>query len=134
MLDADVFIYNPNTLSQLISYQYPISSTMLLSDGLYSNFWGGMTDTFYYRRTDEYIDILNMKKTGCFSVPMVHSSVLIDLNMVGSDMLTYDPDKIPDYNGPVDDIISFAVSAAKAGINFSFSFLILYLAVSSIFL
>ncbi len=43
---------------------------------------------------------------------MVHSSVLINLRHKDSLRLTYLPDKIPDYDGPFDDIITFAISAA----------------------
>lgn len=88
---------------------------MLVSDGLYSNFWCGMTEDYYYKRTDEYQPIYYREETGCFNVPMVHSSVLIDLRKVASNKLTFVPSKIPDYIGPQDDIISFAIGANKSG-------------------
>lgn len=74
-----------------------------------------MTDKFYYKRTEEYMDVLNKKNVGCFSVPMIHSAVLINLRKFSSDKLTYNPKKIENYDGPVDDIIAFAVSANKSG-------------------
>lgn len=89
---------------------------MLKTDGLYSNFWSGMTEDYYYQRTEDYKPILEREKEGCFEVPMVHSCVLIDLRRVHSDLLTYDPDKIPYYDGPIDDIIAFAVSANRSQI------------------
>ena len=48
-------------------------------------------------------------------VPMIHSAVLIHLRDRLSDKLTFDPNKIADYDGPVDDIITFAVGANKSG-------------------
>lgn len=39
MVDADVFLTNPSTLSELVSKDLPIAAPMLVSDGLYSNFW-----------------------------------------------------------------------------------------------
>lgn len=90
---------------------------MLTSDGLYSNFWHGMTDDYYYLRTESYKLVLNRENVGCFKVPMVHSSVLINLNREESDFLTYNPLKVKDYDGPTDDIIAFAVSANKSNVQ-----------------
>lgn len=39
MIDADVFITNPSTLKELVSKGLSIAAPMLVSDGLYSNFW-----------------------------------------------------------------------------------------------
>ena len=85
---------------------------MLSSIGLYSNFWAGMSETFYYQRTEEYKKILNRKKVGCYSVPMVHTAVLVDLRQEESDLLTFLPENIEDYPGPRDDIIVLALSAS----------------------
>lgn len=89
---------------------------MLQSDGLYSNYWCGMTDHYYYARTDEYKQILDREKVGVFPVPMVHSALLVHLNDAASDHLTYGIHKLTDYSGPVDDIIVFAVSANQSHI------------------
>lgn len=104
----------------------PIVAPMLTSDGLYSNYWCGMSEDFYYERTEEYKKILNRENVGVFSVPMVHSAVLVDLNHPESDLLTFDKDILNfhleslnyqhTYNGPVDDIIIFAMSANYSGI------------------
>lgn len=65
----------------------------------------------------EYEPILYRKKSGCFAVPMVHSSVLVDLRAVQSDKLHFDPNLVEDYKGPMDDIITFALSANLSGKN-----------------
>lgn len=88
---------------------------MLKSDGLYSNFWCGMTNNYYYKRTSDYEPILQQKTKGCFKVPMVHSSVLIDLRFQITDYLTFRRDLLPNYTGPLDDIITFAMSANFSG-------------------
>jgi len=110
-LDADVFLTNPHTLSKLMDKDKIVVAPMLPSTGLYSNFWAGMSETYYYQRTDDYKKILERKSEGCFAVPMVHTSVLIDLRHEESDLLTYIPENIPQYPGPHDDIIVFALSA-----------------------
>lgn len=89
---------------------------MLKSDGLYSNFWYGMTEDFYYQRTDDYKPVLNKEREGCFNVPMIHSCVLVDLRRKQSDFVTYSPSLIDNFDGPVDDIIVFAISANRSGI------------------
>ncbi|KOB73580.1 Glycosyltransferase 25 family member [Operophtera brumata] len=79
MLDADVFLTDPGTLKSLVKKDRHVVAPMLLTDGLYSNFWAGMTEDYYYRRTDNYEEIIRRKEIGCFDVPMVHSAVLISL-------------------------------------------------------
>uniref|UniRef100_A0A7G3ADG3 Putative glycosyltransferase 25 family member-like protein n=1 Tax=Lutzomyia longipalpis TaxID=7200 RepID=A0A7G3ADG3_LUTLO len=130
-LDADTFLTNPLTLKKLVNLGLPIVAPMLISDGLYSNYWCGMTEEYYYERTEEYKKILNREIIGAFSVPMVHSAVLIDLNHPDSDLLTFDKDLLNfhleslnsphRYNGPVDDIIIFAMSAKYSGIPMKIS-------------
>lgn len=115
MLDADVLLTNPNVLDLLISKNETIVAPLLKSDGMYSNFWAGMTEDYYYERTDEYEPILHRKKIGCFSVPMVHSAILIDLRRKISDFLTYDSKNLGSYDGPRDDIITFALGAKIFG-------------------
>lgn len=101
---------------------------MLLSEGLYSNFWCGMSDDYYYERTDEYKEIYNSQKSGNYPVPMVHSAVLINLKKSLSSLLTFDRQKLIQnqrkirfesrkYDGPIDDIIIFAISANSSGLE-----------------
>ncbi|XP_071878104.1 glycosyltransferase 25 family member [Bombus fervidus] len=116
MLDADVFLTNPNTLNELILKNETVVAPLLKSDGLYSNFWAGMTSDFYYLRTEKYEPILFREIKGCFNVPMIHSAVLIDLRKHISDLLTYDPKNLNQYSGPIDDIITFAVGANNSDI------------------
>lgn len=89
---------------------------MLRSSGLYSNFWLGMTDEYYYLRTDDYKPVVNREKLGCFDTKMVHTCVLVDLRKIESDRLTYVPENIDEYDGPRDDIITFAIAANKSDI------------------
>lgn len=116
MLDADVLLTNPNTLDLLIIKNETVVSPLLRSAGMYSNFWAGMSEDYYYERTDEYEPILTRKKIGCFSVPMVHSAVLINLRKKISDFLTYDSKNLRSYDGPRDDIITFALGAKTFGL------------------
>ena len=117
-----MFLTNPTILKSLLfKNNSTVIAPILGSLGLYSNFWAGMSDQYYYVRTSNYESILNRKKghIGCHTVPMVHSSVLINLRHVQSKYLTYTPDNLADYDGPFDDIITFAISASWNGITMS---------------
>ena len=115
MLDADVFLINPRTLDNLVAKNLTVVAPLLKSDGMYSNFWAGMTRDYYYVRTDRYTPILKGEYSGCLEVPMVHSAVLIDLRRKTSDLLTYSLENLPAYDGPKDDIITFALAANRSG-------------------
>lgn len=114
-MDADVFLTNPDALQSLISTNVTVVAPMLQSDGLYSNYWCGMTEEFYYARTEEYRQILDREKVGTFSVPMVHSAIMVRMTDAESDYLSYSMEKLTGYSGPVDDIIVFAMSANYSG-------------------
>lgn len=118
MLDADVYLTEPNTLEFLVMKQEPIIAPMLHSQGMYSNFWGAMTPEFYYQRSDDYEQLVMRHEQGCFEVPMIHSAVLMDLRSQVSDHLTYDPARTTQhYVGPNDDIIAFAINTKLIGLT-----------------
>ncbi|XP_037784027.1 glycosyltransferase 25 family member-like [Penaeus monodon] len=116
-LDMDIFLTEPDALHILLNEDKAIIGPMLNSLATYSNYWGGMTEDYWYTRTDDYLPILERKERGCFAVPMVHSFVLVDLTRRASDNLTFVPKNVQGYNGPNDDIITFAISAKNAGID-----------------
>lgn len=68
----------------------------------------------YYKRTPAYIPIRKRERRGCFAVPMVHSTFLIDLRKAASKNLAFYPPH-PDYTWSFDDIIVFAFSCKQAG-------------------
>ena len=73
-------------------------------------------DRGYYKRMPEYLPTLRRKRVGCLNVPVVHSTVLIDLNWENSQNLQYWPPP-EGFTGPVDDIVQFSFSAKKEGQN-----------------
>ena len=76
-----------------------------------------MSSDYYYKRTEDYKKIRYHEMVGEHKVPMVHSAVLVDLKKISSDLLTFNKTKLnsyhdrKSYNGPIDDIIIFAMSA-----------------------
>uniref|UniRef100_A0A9J7ZRA1 procollagen galactosyltransferase n=1 Tax=Cyprinus carpio carpio TaxID=630221 RepID=A0A9J7ZRA1_CYPCA len=70
----------------------------------------------YYKRTPAYMPIRRQEKKGCFAVPMVHSTFLLDLRKEASRGLAFFPPH-PDYSWAFDDIIIFAFSARMAEVQ-----------------
>ncbi|KAG7254280.1 hypothetical protein CRUP_017254 [Coryphaenoides rupestris] len=93
-----------------------VIAPMLDSPGAYSNYWCGITPQGYYRRTAEYFPTRQRQRLGCFPVPMVHSTMLLDLRKEGMKELAFFPPH-KDYSWPYDDIIVFAFSCRAADIQ-----------------
>lgn len=71
----------------------------------------------YYARTPDYVPILKWERRGVFEVPVVHSTVLVQLrDPAATKHLSYHPP--PGYTAAIDDIIIFAHSAKHYGIPF----------------
>lgn len=68
----------------------------------------------YYKRTPAYMPIRRQERRGCFAVPMVHSTYLVDLRKEASRQLAFYPPH-PEYSWAIDDVIVFAYSARMAG-------------------
>ena len=79
------------------------------------NCWFTLLPQGYYKRTPAYIPMRKFVRKGCFAVPMVHSTFLIDLRKEASRQLAFHPPH-PEYSWAFDDIIVFAFSARMAGI------------------
>jgi len=44
---------------------------------LFSNFWGALSDTGFYARSFDYVDIVQGKRPGIWNVPFLGSAILI---------------------------------------------------------
>ncbi|XP_017208065.2 procollagen galactosyltransferase 2 [Danio rerio] len=114
--DSDNLLTNTQVLNQLISENRTLVAPMLDSRTLYSNFWCGMTSQGYYKRTPHYVPIRTWKRTGCHPVPMIHSTMLIDLRRRASELLAFYPVH-HHYLWALDDIMAFAFSARQTGVQ-----------------
>jgi collagen beta-1,O-galactosyltransferase len=117
-VDIDNFLINTNTLKHLIAANKSLVAPMLTvgKSLLYANFWCGTDERGYYKRTPLYIPTLGRERKGCFPVPMIYGTVLIDLRLEASIHLSYE--KLPlGYQGPDDDMLVFAASAKAAGLQ-----------------
>ncbi|KAL4659186.1 procollagen galactosyltransferase 1-like [Arapaima gigas] len=116
LVDCDNLLTNEDILWKLIAENKTIVAPMLESRAAYSNFWCGMTTQGYYKRTPAYIPIRKQLRKGCFAVPMVHSTFLVDLRKEASRQLAFHPPH-SDYSWAFDDIIIFAFSARMADVQ-----------------
>uniref|UniRef100_A0AAQ4QJ38 Collagen beta(1-O)galactosyltransferase 2b n=1 Tax=Gasterosteus aculeatus aculeatus TaxID=481459 RepID=A0AAQ4QJ38_GASAC len=115
-VDSDNLLTNPRVLNLLMAENLTLAAPMLESRSLYSNYWCGVTPQGYYKRTPDYQPIREWKRLGCYAVPMVHSTFLIDLRRAASRDLAFYPPH-PDYSWAFDDIMVFAFSARQAGVQ-----------------
>ncbi|KAA8584214.1 hypothetical protein FQN60_007999, partial [Etheostoma spectabile] len=114
--DTDNILTNPETLNLMIAENKSAIAPMLDSQGAYSNYWCGITPQGYYRRTAEYFPTRHRHRLGCFAVPMIHSTILLDLRKEGMKKLAFFPPH-KDYSWPYDDIIVFAFSCRAAEVQ-----------------
>ncbi|XP_059359828.1 procollagen galactosyltransferase 2-like [Carassius carassius] len=115
-VDSDNLLTNPRVLDLMMAENFTLVAPMLDSRSLYSNFWCGITPQGYYKRTPDYQPIREWKRLGCFTVPMVHSTFLLDLRRSATLDMAFHPPH-PDYSWAFDDIMVFAFSARQAGVQ-----------------
>ncbi|XP_026568361.1 inactive glycosyltransferase 25 family member 3 [Pseudonaja textilis] len=107
--DTDSILTNNQTLKFLIAQNKSVVAPMMDSQTYYSNFWCGITPQGYYRRTVDYFPTKNRQRLGCFALPMVFATFLIDLRKNNTASLAFYPPH-PTYAWPFDDINVFAYS------------------------
>lgn len=62
-IDSLAHLDNPETLIKLISFNRTIIAPMMIRpEKTWSNFWGDYTDDGYYKRSPDYMDIINGNK------------------------------------------------------------------------
>ena len=115
---ANLLVY-PDVIEDLQNANKSIVAPMLRlfeTEKAFSNYWADMTPGGYYKRHPIYLDIFERRIVGTFDVPMVHSTLLIDLRDKRVQHLQYYP--IPEgYYGETDDVLVFAWSAKRAGLR-----------------
>uniref|UniRef100_A0A3Q0RD25 Procollagen-lysine,2-oxoglutarate 5-dioxygenase 1 n=1 Tax=Amphilophus citrinellus TaxID=61819 RepID=A0A3Q0RD25_AMPCI len=63
-VDIEVVLKNKNTLKILIAQNLPIVAPMITRNGrLWSNFWGALSEDGYYARSEDYVDIVQGRRT-----------------------------------------------------------------------
>ena len=120
-LDTDVFLCDPHTLSDLVGVGARGVAPFLTVgfEKLYSNFWGALSPSGYYQRSDNYVAILARDVVGTFRVPIIHSCVFLDLRDSRVRRLRYWPPP-PNYDrfySTTEDTLIMLLSAAQQGVD-----------------
>ncbi|XP_073397174.1 LOW QUALITY PROTEIN: inactive glycosyltransferase 25 family member 3 [Dendrobates tinctorius] len=115
-IDADNVLTNVQTVQLLMALNKTLVAPMLDAQTGFSNFWCGITPQGFYRRTPDYYPTKNRQRIGCFPVPMVHSTFLLDLRKEESSKLAFYPPH-PNYTWTFDDVIVFAYSCLASGVQ-----------------
>ncbi|CAF1569915.1 unnamed protein product [Adineta ricciae] len=109
VVDSISQLDNPDTLTKLVSFNRTIISPMLLRPGkTWSNFWGDYSDEGFYKRSPDYVDIINYNKTGSFNVPHIAHCYLIN----GTFFKRFTPKYI---DARIDPDVKFCQSIRDAG-------------------
>ncbi|CAJ0606927.1 unnamed protein product [Cylicocyclus nassatus] len=83
MLDGDVMFTNERALQILIeasvNYELGIVAPLVgQPNKMFTNFWGALNSNGYYRRSEDYMDIVQHKRSGIWNVPFINAAVLIN--------------------------------------------------------
>ena len=77
-IDHNCVLENPMVLRELLNLNKCVVAPLIrLGSEAWTNFWGELNDRGYYKRSFDYFDIINNRKTGCWNVPYITSVYLI---------------------------------------------------------
>ncbi|KAI4877448.1 hypothetical protein NFI96_034587 [Prochilodus magdalenae] len=86
-VDVEVVLKNDNTLKILIEQNKPFIAPMMTKPGrLWTNFWGALSADGYYARSEDYVDIVQERRTGVWNVPYVSQVYLLSANVLRSEL------------------------------------------------
>ena len=74
---------NPNVLKELLQMNKDVIVPLVRKENeVWSNFWGDITSSGYYKRSFDYFDLVKYEKTGCWNVPYVMGVYLIKREII----------------------------------------------------
>ncbi|MEM3062372.1 MAG: glycosyltransferase family 25 protein [Nitrososphaerota archaeon] len=84
-VNHNCILTNPNILIELLSLNKKIVSPLIRRLGeTWSNFWGDIREDGYYKRSFDYLDILNGHRIGCWNVPYITGVYLVKREVLES--------------------------------------------------
>jgi len=102
MILSDYVIDDFSLLKNCINAERNIVSGLQRSKKtILSNFWGDLTETGWYKRSDDYLDIIGMNMINLWNVPYVTGNILIHTNI----LTMYDIFKVKNYDKREIDMI-----------------------------
>ncbi|CAH1775740.1 unnamed protein product [Owenia fusiformis] len=78
MLDSEAHLDNANVLTTLIEQNRSVIAPLIMRPGkLWSNFWGAIGRDGFYKRSDDYMEIIEYRKKGIWNVPYMANVILV---------------------------------------------------------
>ncbi|VDM39746.1 unnamed protein product [Toxocara canis] len=83
LLDADVHFVDASVLRAIIESSMAMNLGVVTPmvgkpNKFFSNFWGDISPNGYYRRSEDYTEMLTYKRVGVWNVPYISSALLIN--------------------------------------------------------
>lgn len=85
---------NKNTIKSLLKEKKSVIAPLLkCKNALLSNFWGDIDNRNFYKRSEDYIELVNRDRQGCWNVPYIWFALLIHKNHFRNDLFIQNLDK-----------------------------------------
>uniref|UniRef100_A0A9J2Q7N3 Hexosyltransferase n=1 Tax=Ascaris lumbricoides TaxID=6252 RepID=A0A9J2Q7N3_ASCLU len=83
LLDANVHFVDLNVIRWIIESALTMNLGILAPmvgkpNKFFTNFWGAISPSGYYQRSEDYTEIVNYKRVGVWNVPFISSAILIN--------------------------------------------------------
>ncbi|XP_065190201.1 multifunctional procollagen lysine hydroxylase and glycosyltransferase LH3-like [Sycon ciliatum] len=89
-VDADVMLTNRLVLKRLVEQNRTILAPLLSKpEKLWSNFWGAISSTGYYERSEDYLAIVNGERRGTWVVPHISHAYLVRRDVIDQGTIVY---------------------------------------------
>ena len=84
MIEKNYYISNPNTLRELLNIDKSIVGPMILKKNniFWSNFWGDLDNNGFYKRSFDYLNIINYERKAIWNVPYLTGIYLIKREII----------------------------------------------------
>ena len=93
-LNSNAVLTNSKTIKLLVNENKNVCGPLLQKPNeFFSNFWGDVDYNNYYKRSKNYIDILNQKEKSCWNIAYIWHAVLIKKKLFTFDMFNNNIDK-----------------------------------------
>lgn len=84
-IDNNCVLENANVLKELIELNKSVVAPFIRKGNeLWTNYWGDLDEKGFYKRSFDYLDIINGVKRGCWNVPYITSAFLIKRDIIES--------------------------------------------------
>jgi hypothetical protein len=82
-IDPHHIVMHENMIQNLIDADKDVIGPLIVkSNSVFSNFWGALDDNGYYKRSDNYVDIVSYKTKGSWECPHIYGTYMIKSDVV----------------------------------------------------